>query len=146
MSPLGRTGGTLSGVTCALLAPRLLAAAGDLAACQGALCALALICEIIYNNGVNRCFVGFNAEYFVGKFECADLLPYSIPPPLCFDAVADEHNAALRTGNCALDGDKVVFNIDLDDCEILNGYSLVAEVTGHLLSLENSGGIRAGAD
>ena len=63
--------------------------------------------------------------------------------PLRLYAVLDHDEAALRSGDCALEKDEITFGIDFYHGEILHGYPFVAQVAGHLLVLEYAG--RSGA-
>ena len=58
----------------------------------------------------------------------------------------DHSGTAVRTRNRALDSDKVVLGVHLDNLQILNGDSLASQMAGHLLAGVHSGRIGAGAD
>ena len=60
-------------------------------------------------------------------------------PPLRFDAVTDANHRTLRAGDGALDGDQVVFGIDFNDAQVLNGHAHSAHVAGQTLALEHAG-------
>src|SRR5699024_3487902 len=62
VGPLRSTGGTLTGVTGALLAPGLAAAAGNLGTGQSALSALTAVGQVILDHIVNDVLVGLDAE------------------------------------------------------------------------------------
>ena len=74
VSPLGSPGGTLTGVAGALLAPGLLAAAGDLGAGQSALGALTAVGQVVLDHLVDHSRVGLDAEHRIGELDLADLL------------------------------------------------------------------------
>ena len=74
VSPLGSTGGTLTGTTGTLLLPGLTAATGNLCTSQSGLCALTAICQVILHDIVNNSLIGLDTENSLGEFDLADLL------------------------------------------------------------------------
>ena len=150
--PLRSTGTSLSCTTGTLLLPGLLAAAGYFRAGQRGLRALSLVEQKRSDCGMEDCFIDFRAEHGVRQSDLADFLARHINNfhirhcmfllPLCFDRVADEHDAVLGTRNGALDGDQILFAVDLYYFKIENGNALVTILACHLLVLEDSG--RAG--
>ena len=73
MPPWG-AGGALTGVTGALLAPGLDAAAGDLCAGQGTLRALTAVGQMILYDVVNDSLIGLDPENGIRELDLADLL------------------------------------------------------------------------
>ncbi|EJX06461.1 hypothetical protein, secreted [gut metagenome] len=59
---------------------------------------------------------------------------------LLLHAVGDANHRTLRTGDCTFDSDQVVFCVNLDNSQVLNGNTLSTHVTGQLLALEYTAG------
>ena len=74
MIPLRGADGALTRAAGALLAPRLLAAAGNLGAGEAGLRALTAVSQMILHDVVNDGFIGFNTENSIREFDLADLL------------------------------------------------------------------------
>ena len=74
VGPLGGPGGALTGVAGALLAPGLLAAAGDLGPGQGALGALPAVGQVVLHHVMHDADVGLNAENALGQVDLGGLL------------------------------------------------------------------------
>ena len=51
----------------------------------------------------------------------------------------DGHDRALRAGDRTLDRDQIVFGVDLNDAQVLNGHAHSAHVAGQTLALEHAG-------
>ena len=65
------------------------------------------------------------------------------PPSLRFHAVSDDNNSTLCARDSTLDGDQVIFTVNLYDFQILYGNLFSAHVTCHTLALVDTG--RGGA-
>ncbi|MPN37118.1 hypothetical protein SDC9_184634 [bioreactor metagenome] len=74
MRPLWSAVGTLTGVAGSLLFPRLLSAAGNFGAGEGALRALSAIGEVVLDDLVHNCLVRLDAENSFAQFDFSDLL------------------------------------------------------------------------
>ena len=61
------------------------------------------------------------------------------PPSLRFHAVSDDNNSALDARDRTLDGNQVIFTVNLYDFQILYGNLFSTHVTCHALALVDAG-------
>jgi hypothetical protein len=100
VSPLGAAGGTLTGMTGTLLAPRLAAAAGNFGAGLGALGALTLVGQEVDHGSVHYFLIRGDTEDGVGKLNIRDLLAafvQNVKFHLCFPPYAFTLSAMMIT-------------------------------------------------
>ena len=83
MSPLWSACRTLSCVTGSLLSPRLFATAGNFSTGESWLCALALVCKVVYNCCMCAC-----SPPLSGKQEFSDFLKTYLYFTICFNIIA----------------------------------------------------------